>query len=70
MLDTEFVIKDGWILNPNEKIVNGILKGLKRNNGHCPCHNKYSGTEFDICPCKAYMEEDVCCCHLYLKKED
>ena len=59
--------KEGWILNPDDKIVNGILKGLVRNEGHCPCHNKYSGTSDSICPCKAYREDDCCCCGLYLK---
>ena len=45
MEEKKFYIKDGFILNPNEKVVNGILKGLERNGGHCPCHNKYSGTD-------------------------
>ena len=47
-----FFIKDGFMLNPNEKVVNGIMKGLQRCDGHCPCHNKYAGTDDDICPCK------------------
>lgn len=58
--------KEGWILNPDDKVVNGILKGIARNAGHCPCNNKYSGTGDAICPCKAYREEDCCCCTLYL----
>jgi ferredoxin-thioredoxin reductase catalytic subunit len=58
--------KEGWMLNPNDKVVNGIMKGIARNDGHCPCHNKYSGTDDDICPCKAYREEDFCCCGLYI----
>ena len=64
-----FFIKDGFMLNPNEKVVNGIMKGLQRCDGHCPCHNKYAGTDDDICPCKAYREEDCCGCNLYIKKE-
>lgn len=60
--------KEGWILNPNDNVVNGILKGLVRNEGHCPCQNKYSGTNDSICPCKAYREEDCCCCTLYIKE--
>lgn len=63
----KFLRKEGWKINPDDKVVNGILKGLARCDGHCPCHNKYAGTEFDICPCKAYREEDVCCCTLYVK---
>ncbi len=69
MEDKKFYIKEGFILNPNEKVVNGILKGLERNCGHCPCHNKYSGTDDDICPCKAYRKEDNCCCTLYIKNK-
>lgn len=66
----ELYIKHGWKLNPNEKIVEGITKAIKRNEGHCPCHNKYSGTDDSICPCKAYREEDCCCCMLYVKDDE
>lgn len=60
-------IKDGWMLNPNEKIVNGILKGINRNNGECPCAN----TSVDKrCPCSNYRKNDHCCCTLYVKKEE
>ena len=53
----------------NDKVVNGIMKGICRNDGHCPCHNKYAGTDDDVCPCKAYREEDCCCCALYIKEK-
>lgn len=66
-LDFEFTILDGFKLNPNEKVVTNIVKAIKRNNGHCPCDNKYKGTDDDICPCKAYREEAHCCCTLYVK---
>ena len=29
-------IHESYVINPNEKVVNGILRGLERNNGHCP----------------------------------
>lgn len=64
----EYLIKEGFKLNPNKKVVEAISKRVEMNNGHCPCHNKYSGTDDDICPCKAYREEDCCCCTLYVKK--
>ena len=60
--------KSGWVLNPDDKLVNGILKGRSRCDGHCPCHNKYAGTDDDLCPCKSYIEDDVCCCKLYIKE--
>ena len=31
MVDLEYVkgnLREGWMLNPNEKIVNGIIKGI------------------------------------------
>lgn len=59
--------KVGWHLNPNEKAVNGILKGINRNNGDCPCNNDSIDKR---CPCSNYREKDHCCCHLYLKDEE
>lgn len=64
----DYFIKEGWMLNPDEKIVNGITRAIERNGGACPCHNKYAGTPDAICPCKAYREEDNCCCTLYVKE--
>lgn len=60
-------IKDGWILNPNEKVVNGIIKGINRNNGDCPCNND---SEELHCPCSGYRLHDHCCCKLYIKVEE
>ena len=68
--DFKIFRKEGWKLNENDKVVNGIIKGICRNDGHCPCHNKYAGTDDDICPCKAYREEDCCCCALYVKEKN
>lgn len=71
MVDLDFVkshVKEGWMLNPNEKVVNGIIKGINRCNGECPCANPYKGTPDAICPCKGYREEDHCCCTLYVKE--
>lgn len=56
--------KEGWILNPDDKIVNAILKGLVRCDGECPCHNE---GEDKHCPCSDYREKDICHCRLYIK---
>lgn len=62
----EYFIKDEtWMLNPNEKVVKGITKGVERNDGHCPCHNTGEDT---LCPCSNYRLHDHCCCNLYIKK--
>ena len=56
--------KEGWGLNPNDKVVNGVLKMVEKNNGVCPCHN--TGVDKN-CPCSDYRETDVCHCGLYVK---
>lgn len=69
MVDIEYVksnIRPGWQLNPNEKIVNGIIKGINRCDGDCPCNND---AEELHCPCSNYRLKDKCCCKLYVKIE-
>lgn len=56
--------KEGWALNPNDKVVNGVLKMIENNNGECPCHNE---SEDKHCPCSDYREKDKCHCNLYVK---
>lgn len=66
--------KDGWILNPNDKIVNSILKRCEKNGGICPCVHKtqeYEGKDLH-CPCTDYIQKNNCICGLYInfmKKE-
>lgn len=62
----EYQIKPGWGLNPDNKIVEGIIKLLERNEGLCPCiHSK--DDEDTRCPCESYRLRDKCCCNLYVK---
>lgn len=61
----EYFVKEGWKLNPNEKIVKGVTRGIERNNGECPCHND---SEDKHCPCSNYRLQDHCCCSLYVKE--
>ena len=56
--------KEGWMLNPNDKVVNSILKMVENNDGKCPCYNDCVDT---TCPCEAYRLKDICHCGLYLK---
>jgi ferredoxin-thioredoxin reductase catalytic subunit len=67
----KYLIKKGWILNPNEKIVKGITKAIERNEGKCPCvhdSEEYEGKSL-ICPCSDYIKKDICCCNLYIKNK-
>ena len=59
-------VKEGWMVNPNPKVVAGIFKSLIRCNGECPCDNHSAEKE---CPCSGYRLEDHCCCQLYVKQD-
>jgi ferredoxin-thioredoxin reductase catalytic subunit len=64
--------KEGWILNPNDKIVNAILKRCSKNEGLCPCvHNSedYEGKDLH-CPCTDYTMKNKCECGLYIKDDE
>lgn len=60
--------KKGWILNPNDKVVNSILRAIEKNKGYCPCSHNTSVDK--CCPCSSYREEDNCCCGLYKHIDD
>lgn len=62
--------KEGWQLNPNEKVVNAILKRLQKTEGECPCINPGITKEDRMCPCKEYRENDHCCCKLYIQLDE
>jgi len=57
--------KEGWQLNPNDKVVNAIFKRIELNNGECPCDNPGVTHEDRCCPCKEYRENNICHCTLY-----
>lgn len=61
--------KKGWQLNPSDKLVNAILKRCETCSGECPCDNPGETREDRMCPCKSYIENDKCCCGLYIKIE-
>lgn len=62
------LILDGFMLNPNEKIVNGIRRALERNGGKCPCHHPENDGDL-TCPCESYRLRRKCCCNLYVLKD-
>lgn len=61
----EICRKEGFILNPNDKAVNALLKMIERNEGNCPCSGN---TSEDLhCPCSNYRLHGDCTCGLYKK---
>ncbi len=75
----------GWEFNPNEEVVERVLKGLtvnkiKYGRYFCPCFvveevdGKYKSVDNRICPCKQAIEieipnEGVCHCGLFCSKD-
>ena len=67
--------QEGFMLNPDDKVVNGVIKGLNRCSGKCPCYHPKEDEEVIpdedlMCPCKEYRENKHCRCSLYVKEEN
>lgn len=65
----EIFVKDGWKLNPDDKVVSAILKRCEICGGLCPCtHDSepYDGKDLH-CPCTDYRLKNKCVCGLYIK---
>ena len=56
--------KKGWVVSPDTRRVQAIVKGLIRTGGECPCVNTSADKQ---CPCTNYRQNDCCCCGLYVK---
>lgn len=63
----EYFVKEGWMLNPSDRIVKAITHRLEVTNGECPCHNPGKTRTDRLCPCREYRENDTCHCSLYVK---
>ena len=75
----KYADSEGINLNPNEKVVNGIIKGLLKNKQkhgeiYCPCRVVTGNKEKDkeiICPCVFHRGEieiqGKCVCGLFVK---
>jgi ferredoxin-thioredoxin reductase catalytic subunit len=76
---SEYAQNNGFRLNPNKKVVEGIVAGLLKNEEkygkkYCPCRRISGNAEEDskkICPCFWHKDEiqkdGHCFCQLYVK---
>ena len=77
----DYAFSHGWMVNPNEKQLGAVIKGLARNTlklgeQFCPCRMRIGDPEKDkeiICPC-IYHEDEVkndghCHCHLFFASD-
>jgi ferredoxin-thioredoxin reductase catalytic chain len=77
----EYARKNGWVLNPDKKILDTVIRGLVRNKKkfgeqYCPCRLRSGDKEKDrtiICPCIYHQDEIAkdghCHCQLYYRKD-
>jgi len=77
----KYAKKSGFELNPNKKMLNAIIKGLRNNEikfGHpyCPCRPVTQDIELDrpkICPCIWHKDEikemGHCLCQFFMNKK-
>jgi ferredoxin-thioredoxin reductase catalytic subunit len=77
----EYARTHGWRLNPNEKQLNIVLRGLARlkartGEPYCPCRVRTGDTEKDkiiICPCSYHQDEIAkeghCHCNFFFASE-
>lgn len=75
----------GWVFNPDEEVVERVLKGLTNNKLQygkyfCPCFvveevdGKFKSVDNRICPCKQAIEKEipedgVCHCGIFCSEE-
>jgi ferredoxin-thioredoxin reductase catalytic chain len=77
----EYAQKNGWVLNPDTKILDTVIRGLARNEKkygkrYCPCRLRSGDEEKDrtiVCPCVYHRDEIAkdghCHCQLYYRKD-
>jgi ferredoxin-thioredoxin reductase catalytic subunit len=58
----------GFIINPDKEYVEKIMEGIYKKNGHCPC--RVTQDETTLCPCDEFINDKICRCKLYVKKEE
>ena len=77
----EYAKKNGWVLNPDKKVLTTVIRGLARNkkkfgDQYCPCRLRSGDKEKDraiICP-YIYHENEIaqdghCHYQLYYRKD-
>ncbi|MCL2826933.1 MAG: hypothetical protein FWD72_05965 [Eggerthellaceae bacterium] len=58
----------GYWLNPDADYAAGIIKGIYKRKGHCPCRVNIDDTT--LCPCDEFMSAGICACELFIPIEN
>ncbi len=76
----EYAKRKGFVLNPNEQMLNAVIAGLAKNikekgKAFCPCRVNIGNEKEDaknVCPCvfhtKEIEKDGYCKCRLFFKK--
>ena len=62
----EWIMYEGYTLNPKKEHVDLIVEGLKAKDGYCPC--KVGKEPQNICPCDDFINTGKCCCKLWVER--
>ena len=77
----EYARKNGLVLNPDDKVLATVIRGLARNRKkfgerYCPCRIRSGDPEKDralVCPCVYHKDEIAgeghCHCRLFYRKD-
>lgn len=58
----------GFRINTNKKLVETIMEGLQRKDGHCPC--RIYADDTTLCPCDEFIKTGDCKCKLFIPVEE
>ncbi|MCL1798992.1 MAG: hypothetical protein FWG23_04570 [Eggerthellaceae bacterium] len=58
----------GYRINPDSDYVMGIIRGISKRNGHCPCRVNIDDTS--LCPCDEFVSEGICKCDLFIPVDE
>lgn len=60
-------------ITENKEIIDAVRKGLKENDGYCPCVYESKGIPEYKCMCESFRKRvkvgETCHCGLYIKDE-
>jgi hypothetical protein len=62
----EWIMYEGYTLNPKKEHVDLIVEGLKAKDGYCPC--KVGKEPQNVCPCDDFINTGKCCCKLWVER--
>ena len=57
---------EGYKINPDERYTKGILDGIDKKGGYCPC--QVGIIPEIICPCEHLRYTGHCCCKMFVKE--